>query len=58
MVDAPAGILELNGVLIFKFGDYRSCAVGPRLAIEAKKSCDVVQGLDLSDASIVTADCS
>ena len=49
MIEAPAGILELSGALIFKFGDHRSCAVGSRLAAEARKLLDAVQGLDLHD---------
>lgn len=49
MIEASAGILEVSGGLIFKFGDHRPCAVGPRLAAEAKKLRDAVQGLDLSD---------
>lgn len=49
MIEASAGILELSGSLIFKFGDHRSCAVGSRLAAEAKKLLDAVQGLDLSE---------
>ncbi len=49
MTEAPAGILELSGALIFKFGDHRPCAVGSRLAIEATKLLDAVQGLELSD---------
>ena len=47
MVFAATGILELSGALIFKFGDHRPCAVGSRLASEAKKLLDAVQGLDL-----------
>lgn len=49
MVEAAAGILEVSGALIFKFGDHRSCAVGSRLAAEAKKLLDAVQGLDWGD---------
>ena len=49
MIEAPAGILEMTGALIWKYGDHRSCAVGARLATEAKKLLDAVQGLDLND---------
>ena len=55
MIEAPAGILELSGALILKFGDHikfgdhRSCAVGSRLAAEARKLLDAVQGLDMCD---------
>ena len=47
MVDAATGILDVSGALVFKFGDHRPCAVGSRLASEAKKLLDAVQGLDL-----------
>ena len=49
MIEASAGILELSGALIFKFGDHRPCAIGPRLAAEAGKLLDAVEGLDLYD---------
>lgn len=49
MIEASAGILEVSGGLLFKFGDHRPCAVGSRLAAEARKLRDAVQGLDLSD---------
>lgn len=49
MIEAPTGILEMSGALIWRLGDHRSCAVGSRLATEATKLLDAVQGLDLSD---------
>ena len=49
MIEAPTGILEMSGALIFRFGDHRPCAVGSRLATEATKLLDAVQGLDLND---------
>ena len=49
LVDAATGILALSGALVFKFGDHRPCAVGSRLASEAKKLLDAVEGLDLND---------
>lgn len=43
MIEAPADILGIN------LGHNASCAVGSRLAAEAKKLLDAVQGLDLND---------
>ena len=47
MIDAATGILNVSGALTSKFEDHRPCAVGSRLASEAKKLLDAVQGLDL-----------
>lgn len=49
MIEAAGGILEVCGALVFKFGDHRSCAVGTRVAAEARKVLDAVQGLELGD---------
>ena len=38
-------ILDVCGALVFKFGDHRSCAVGTRLAAQAKDVLESVHGL-------------
>ena len=41
-------ILDVCGALVFKFGDHRSCAVGPRMAAGAKGVLESVHGLELN----------
>lgn len=40
-------IMDACGVFLYKFGDHRSCAVGPRLATRAKSVLESVHGLEL-----------
>ena len=47
IVAASEEILDVCGALVFKFGDHRSCAVGPRVAAGAKRVLESVHGLEL-----------
>ena len=47
LVAASEEILDVCGALVFKFGDHRSCAVGPRVATGAKSVLESVHGLEL-----------
>ena len=47
IVGGSEEILDVCGAFVFKFGDHRSCAVGPRMVIRAKEVLESIHGLEL-----------
>jgi len=48
LVGAGSKMLDGTASILYRFGDHRSCSVGPRLVAAAKQLSDAVEGLELN----------